>query len=95
MERQKEINGDLKAIFTSDTREEALERSGRFRERWSSKYPRPVYNMEKKSGYLFTYFNYPKEIRRSLYLSNIIERMNREIRRRIKVIDSIPLRIRQ
>ena len=41
--------------------------------------------MEKKLGYLFTYFQYPESIRRSLHSSNIIERMNKEIRRRIKV----------
>ena len=46
--------------------------------------------MEKKLGYLFTYFQYPGSIRRSLHSSNIIERMNKEIRRRIKVIDSLP-----
>ncbi len=46
--------------------------------------------MEKKLGDLFTYFQYPDSIRRSLHSSNIIERMNKEIRRRIKVIDTPP-----
>ena len=51
---------------------------------------KPVYNLERKLGYLFTYFQYPDSIRRSLHSSNIIERMNKEIRRRIKVIDALP-----
>ena len=46
--------------------------------------------MKKKLGYLFTYFQYPDSIRKSLHSSNIIERMNKEIRRRIKVIDTLP-----
>ena len=46
--------------------------------------------MEKKLGYLLTYFQYPGIIRRSLRSSSIIEKMNRKIRRRIKVIDSLP-----
>ena len=46
--------------------------------------------MEKKLGYLFTYFEYPDSIRRSLHSSNIIERMNMEIRQRIRVIDTLP-----
>ncbi|WP_148690156.1 transposase [Cuniculiplasma divulgatum] len=46
--------------------------------------------MEKRLGSLFTYYSYPIQIRRSIHSSNIIERMNREIRRRIKVIDSLP-----
>ena len=85
-----EIDRDLKAVFLSDTKESAIERFNRFKDKWSSKYPRPVYNLERKLGYLFTYFQYPESIRRSLHSSNIIERMNKEIRRRIKVIDSLP-----
>ena len=66
-----EIDHDLKAIFTSDTKDSAMERFDRLRDRLSSKYPRPVYNMERKLGYLFTYFQYPEGIRRSLHSSNI------------------------
>ena len=57
---------------------------------WSKKYPRQIYNLEKKVNYLFTYFSYPQSVRRSLHSNNIIERMNKEVRRRIKVIDSLP-----
>ena len=85
-----EIDHDLKAIFLSDTKDSAMNRFNQFKNKWSSKYPKPVYNMEKKLGYLFTYFQYPDSIRRSLHSSNIIDRMNKEIRRRIKVIDSLP-----
>ena len=85
-----EIDHDLKDIFTSGTKDSAIERFTHFKSKWSSKYPRPVYNLEKKLGYLFTYFQYPESIRGSLHPSNIIERMNKEIRRRIKVIDALP-----
>ena len=85
-----EIDHDLKDIFTSGTKDSAIERFTHFKNKWSSKYPRPVYNMERKLGYLFTYFQYPESTRRSLHSSNIIERMNKEIRRRIKVKDALP-----
>ena len=85
-----EIDRDLKAIFLSDTKDSAIERFNRLKDKWSSKYPRPVYNLEKKLGYLFTYFQYPDSVKRSLHSSNIIERKNKEIRRRIKVIDALP-----
>ena len=84
------IDHDLKGISLSDTKDSAINRFNQFKDKWSSKYPRPVYNMERKLEYLFTYFQYPESIRRSLHSSNIIERMNKEIRRRIKVIDSLP-----
>ncbi len=87
---REEIDRDLKHIFLSDTKEDALNAFNQFKNKWSQKYPRQVYNMEKKLGYLFTYYNYPQEIRRSLHSTNIIERMNKEIRRRIKIIDLLP-----
>jgi transposase-like protein len=53
-----EIDRDLKAVFLSETKDSAISRFNHFKDKWSSKYPRPGYNMEKKLGYLFTYFQY-------------------------------------
>jgi len=55
-----------------------------------NEYPEQVHNLERKLNYLFTYFQHLEPIRRSIH-SNIIEIMNKEIRRRIKVIDSQPI----
>ena len=85
-----EIDSDLKGIFLSRTREEALHQFTEFRNKWSSRYPRPVYNMEKNLSILLKYYDYPESIRRSIHSTNLIERMNKEIRRRIKIIDSLP-----
>ncbi|MCL4314734.1 MAG: transposase [Candidatus Thermoplasmatota archaeon] len=51
---------------------------------------RPVYSMEKNPGILLMYCDYPESIRRSIHSTNLIERMNREIRRNIKIINSLP-----
>jgi len=87
------IDSQLKQIFLSDDREEASKRFNEFKSIREGKYPKQVYNLERKLNCLFTYFRYPKSItksiRRSIH-SNIIEIMNKEIRRRIKVIDSLP-----
>jgi len=85
-----EIDSDLKEIFLSRTREEALNQFNEFKDKWSSKDPRPLYNMEKNLSILFRYYDYPDPIRRSIHSTNLIERMNKEIRRRIKIIDSLP-----
>ena len=71
-----EIDHDLKGIFTSDTKDPAINKFNHFKDKQSSKYSKPVYNLEKKFGFLFTYFQHPDSIRRSLHSSNIIERMN-------------------
>ena len=85
-----EIDNDLKGIFLSRTREEAIGQINEFKNKWSNKYPRPVYNMEKNLNVLLRYHDYPESIKRSIHSTNLIERMNKEIRRRIKVIDSMP-----
>ena len=84
------VDSQLKQIFLSDDKEEAMKRFNEFKSIWEGKYPKQVYNLERKLNYLFTYFQYPEQIRRSMHSNNIIERMNKEIRRRIKVIDSLP-----
>ena len=85
-----EIDSDLKGIFLSRSREEALNQFTEFKDKWSSRYPRPLYNMEKNLSILLKYYDYPESIRRSIHSTNLIERMNKEIRRRIKIIDSLP-----
>ena len=39
---------------------------------------------------MLKYYDYPESIRRSIHSINLIECMNKEIRRRIKIIDSLP-----
>ena len=89
VQERNEIDSDLKGIFLSRTREEAMNRFTEFRNKWSSRYHGPVYNMEKNFSILLKYYDYPESIRRSIHSTNLIERMNGEIRRRIKIIDSL------
>ena len=46
--------------------------------------------MEKNLDILLKYYDYPDPIRRSMDSTNLIESMNKEIRRRIKIIDFMP-----
>ncbi len=46
--------------------------------------------MEKNLNALLKYYDYPEPIRKSIHSTNLIERMNKEVRRRIKIIDSLP-----
>jgi len=67
-----------------------MKRFREFSDRWSEMYPRPSYNMEENLGSLLKYYEYPEPIYRSIHSTNLIERMNKEIRRRIRIIDSLP-----
>jgi transposase-like protein len=46
--------------------------------------------METRLDLLLTYYKYPEPIRKVIRSTNMIERLNKEIRRRIKIIDSLP-----
>jgi putative transposase len=46
--------------------------------------------MERNLGILLKYYYYSESNRRSIHSTKLIERMNKEIRRRIKTIDSLP-----
>ena len=83
-----DYNSDLKEMFLSGTREEPLNHFNDFRNKWHPKYPRPLYNMEKNLGMLLKYYDYPESIRRSIHSTNLIERMNKEMGHRIKIMDS-------
>ncbi|OWP57563.1 MAG: hypothetical protein B2I17_00085 [Thermoplasmatales archaeon B_DKE] len=39
---------------------------------------------------MLNYYDYLESIRRSIHSTNLIERINKEIQRRIKIIDSLP-----
>ncbi len=85
-----EIDSDLKVIFLFRSREDAIDQFTEFKNKWSAKYQKPVYNMERNLGILLKYYDYPEPIRRSIHPTNILECMNKEIRMRIKIIDSLP-----
>ena len=58
--------------------------------KWENRYPNVIYSTEKKLGQLLRFYDYPPKIRNSLKSTNEIERLNEEIRRRVKVISSFP-----
>lgn len=80
---QPEFIDDLKTIYKSSTLELAQERLALVTAKWSSKYKK-VMDRWNNNPYLFTYFNYPQSIRRSIYTTNWIERFNKELKRLIK-----------
>jgi transposase-like protein len=46
--------------------------------------------METRLDLLLTYYKYPEPVRKVIRSTNMIERLNNEIRRKVKIIDSSP-----
>ncbi len=72
----KQVVADLKKIYTSVTLDEAEENLLQFSEKWRNQYPSCV----KSWDVLSTFYEYPPEVRKIIYTTNIIEGLNRQFR---------------
>lgn len=92
---RKEVAKDLAVVFdmdkSDDTQELAFKRSREFSEKWSSFYPHlKKFNDENEIRYYFTYLNFDFKIRRMIYTTNWIERLNKDFKRTTKIRNSMP-----
>ena len=76
----KQVVADLKKIYTSVTLDEAEENLLRFSEKWRKQYPSCVKSWEDNWEVLSTFYEYPPEVRKIIYTTNIIEGLNRQFR---------------
>ena len=76
----KQVTADLKKVYSSVPLEEAEHNLGLFAEKWRRQYPSCVKSWEENWEVLSTFFDYPPEIRKIIYTTNIIEGLNRQFR---------------
>jgi len=81
---RKAIIKDIKAIYQSSKPEMAEEAFEKFKTNWDSKYPLSVRSWENNWDKLTAFLNYPKEIRKLIYTTNIIESFNASLRKYTK-----------
>ena len=80
----RQVVADLKKIYTAVTEDEAIQQLKNFAEKWCSQYPSCVKSWEENWDVLSTFFEYPMEIRKIIYTTNIIEGLNRQFRQMTK-----------
>lgn len=78
---KKELAKDLKSIYGSATIKQAETAMNDFEIKWQDKYPYAVKSWRTNWNTLTTYFNYPVEIRKIIYTTNIIESVNSKLRK--------------
>ncbi len=78
---RKSIMKDIKLIYQADNIEQAEKALEQFRDKWSSKYHKSVKSWEANWEHLTVFLNYPSEIRRLIYTTNIIESFNASLRK--------------
>lgn len=74
---------DFKAIFWAESREMALQAVGRFQARWEARYPRAVTLTLDRLESFTRFFDEPRPYWTLLRCTNLLERFNRELRRRL------------
>lgn len=76
-----ELIKDLKAIYNASNKDEAQMALNQLDLKWGDKYPAMVKSWLDNWDRLSNYFKYPKDIRRVVYTTNVIESFNSQIRK--------------
>jgi putative transposase len=83
------VADDMRSIFYASSKEKALEFFELFRERWQQDLPSAVKCLENSIGACLTFFMCPEEEWISIRTTNIIERLNKEFKRRTKPMEIV------
>jgi len=78
---RRELLKDLKAIYAAINLEEAQKAMNELELKWGNKYPAVVKSWLNNWDELTAFFDFPKELRTIIYTTNIIENLNRNIRK--------------
>ena len=87
---QKQFASELKAVYQAFTKEEAEDALDKLEEKWGKKYPTVFQSWRNKWDNLSLYFQYPEDIRRVIYTTNIIESVHRQFRTLTKTKGAFP-----
>lgn len=87
---KKTFSADLKAIYNAPNKDTALHELERFEEIWGHKYPYAIKSWRSNWDELTVFFDYPLEIRKIIYTTNVIENLNGKIRKYTKTKGSFP-----
>ena len=85
---RKQILNDFKEVYSKQTLEQAQIQLEAFLDKWK-KYQR-VLDIFERNDDLFTYYSYPLSVRKSVYVSNLIESYNKKLKRSFKKKEQFP-----
>jgi len=86
---KKNVAADLRSIFYATSREKALGHFDLFKEKWRKDLPSAVNCLERSIDSCLTFFDFPADEWISLRTTNIIERLNKEFKRRTKPMEIV------
>ena len=81
---KKAFTADMKLIYNAPNKEMAEEQLSRFAQQWNDKYPYAIQSWKRNWDELTVFFDFPLEIRKIIYTTNLIENLNGKIRKYTK-----------
>ena len=81
------VADDLRLIFYAPSKQKALESFKNFQAKWGKDIPSAVISLERSIDACLTFFDFPVDEWVSLRTTNIIERLNKEFKRRTKTME--------
>lgn len=86
---KKSVADDLRSIFYASSKKKAMEFFNTFKDKWQKDLPSAVKCLENSIEACLTFFMCPEEEWISLRTTNIIERLNKEFKRRTKPMEIV------
>jgi len=85
--QKQEVADDIRSIFYASSKKKSLEYFEIFQQKWKETLPSATNCLERSIDSCLTFFNFPEEEWISLRTTNIIERLNKEFRRRTRPME--------
>ncbi len=86
---KKRVADDLRSIFYASSKEKSLSFFSNFKSKWEKELPSATKCLENSLESCLTFFSFPEEERISIRTTNIIERLNKEFKRRTKPMEIV------
>jgi putative transposase len=86
---KKTVADDVRSIFYASSKIKAMEFFEQFKQKWSKDLPSAVKSLERSIESCLTFLNFPEEEWISLRTTNIIERLNKEFKRRTRPMEIV------
>lgn len=87
---RKEFSADMRHIYTAPNKQAAEQALDDFAKKWQSKYAYAIKSWRENWDELTVFFDFPIEIRKIIYTTNLIENLNGKIRKYTKNKMSFP-----
>src|SRR3954449_4874872 len=87
---RKRVAADLKAVSRAIDADHALEQLQAFDVKWGASYPMIADAWRARWEHIIPFLSLPAALRRAVYTTNSIEKLNRQIRKTIKTRGSFP-----